>query len=78
MCWAAVMDPSACTCEIDPSRIERAEIARSVAEDEIMRLREKLRRHADRQAVDHRTYQRLWKENADLRAALSNAKSPPS
>lgn len=69
MCWASILDPSACTCEVEPSRLERAEMARSVAEGEVLRLREKLRRNADQRAIDRIKFDRLWQENRSLRTA---------
>jgi hypothetical protein len=68
-CWAAVHDPAACTCDIEGSALERAEAARAAAEIEVERLREKLRRQADRFAAQLRKEERMFSEIRRLRAA---------
>lgn len=59
-CWAAVLDPAACTCGVEGSRLEQAEAGRKVAEEEILRLREKLLLHAERHAAVLRHESRLY------------------
>jgi hypothetical protein len=66
-CWAAVLDPAACTCGVEGSRLEQAEAGRKVAEEEILRLREKLRLHAERHAAVMRHESRLYAEVKRLR-----------
>ena len=75
-CWASVHDPAACTCGIEGSRLERAEAARDSAEAEVLRLREKLARHADRYAASQRYQQRMWREIRDLRLRLESLADP--
>lgn len=42
-CWGTVLDgPSACTCDIAGSRLERAERGRQIAESYVERLRDRL------------------------------------
>lgn len=69
MCWGAVHDPSECTCVTDGSRLERAEIAREIAEGEVLRLRNKLLGQADRYAATLRHQEGLYAEIRRLRAA---------
>lgn len=77
-CWGSVLDPAGCTCSVDGSRIERAERAREIAEGEVMRLREKLLRQADRYSDSVRYQQRLHAEWRALRALLESLEGPKS
>lgn len=70
-CWAAVLDPAACTCEVDGSRLERAEYARFSAEQEVLRLRGKLDRAAARYEESLFYQRRQYREINRLRAALA-------
>lgn len=76
ICWGSVLDPEGCTCEVEGSRLERAECGRQIAEAEVLRLREKLARHADRYADTIASQQRLWREARDLRARLESLEQP--
>ncbi|MDO5622240.1 MAG: hypothetical protein Q4G24_12300 [Paracoccus sp. (in: a-proteobacteria)] len=70
-CWASINDgPSACTCHIEGSRLEQAQRGRDEAEQEVLRLRGKLRHSADRYAASLDYQQRLWREVRRLRALL--------
>lgn len=75
-CWGSVLDPAGCTCDVEGSRLEQAERARVSAEAEIMRLREKLERQADRYAASTRYQQRLWAELRRLRAEVESLAGP--
>ncbi|MCJ1903074.1 MULTISPECIES: hypothetical protein [Paracoccus] len=75
-CWGSVLDPAGCTCDVEGSRLEQAERGRVSAEAEIMRLREKLERQADRYAASMRYQQRLWAELRRLRAEVESLAGP--
>lgn len=63
-CWAAVLDPVACTCGVEGSPLEQAEARRDIAEGEVLRLREKLISGADRH------HQAMALTNGRLRAEI--------
>ncbi|WP_313348344.1 hypothetical protein [Paracoccus sp. (in: a-proteobacteria)] len=72
-CWGCVLGgPAACTCEIEGSRLERADLARLVAEQEVLRLRTKVDRGAERyeQLVNHQ--RRQYAEIRRLRAVVAS------
>lgn len=77
-CYGALHDPDGCTCEIEGSRLEKAEIALVQANETIERLRENLAWHRGEAESLHRNNNRLRDKIRQMKAETGCAMTPTS
>lgn len=78
LCWDAVLDPGLCSCGVEGSRLDRAEIGRAAAESYVERLCDKLARATARYEEAILRDRRLVAEIRRLEAELESLKSSKS
>ncbi|TJZ85813.1 hypothetical protein [Paracoccus hibiscisoli] len=77
MCWATVTaGPEFCTCAVPASRIEAAERGRSIAEQHVLRMRDRRVSDLDHQQQHWNQVRRLRARIAELEAALAERVEP--
>lgn len=73
MCWESVTTgPWACTCAVPASRIEAAERGRAIAEQHVLRMRERRVSELDQQQRHWHQVRRLRARISELEAALED------